>query len=161
MEITKDFIKFVAEVVALLVIFSVSLGEQGIISNTFNYMNFAEPIMLQNYISSSISAGSQTPGDYYSNVKTSSNLPHEVKLFYKDGKPYVNVIASSGFSRTNFVPNDPTPIITDCKVKEMDITLPEKAGQDVMVSKYTDSDGACTFYVTVGSGLAAFSEDNT
>ena len=40
-EITKDFIKFIAEVITLLIIFSVIFSPGGIASTTFNYFVFA------------------------------------------------------------------------------------------------------------------------
>ena len=47
-EITKDFIKFVAEVLILMVVLAVVFGEEGIASNTFYYLMYVEPILLQN-----------------------------------------------------------------------------------------------------------------
>lgn len=155
MEMVKDFLKFVAEVIALLLVFSVVFGQQGMASNTFNYLNFAEPILLQNHIASAISVGSQVPGEFYSNIKTTSGISHTITIFYKETKPYVSVVPpQDAFSRTTFVPTDPTPIITGCKISQQEIKLPEKAAQTVRVEK-TVKDGICYIFLKAGSGTTA------
>ena len=155
MEMTKDFVKFVAEVIALLLIFSVVFGQQGIASTTFNYLNFAEPILLQNYIATAISVGSQAPGEFYTSIKTTSGTSHTIKIFYQETKPYVSVVPpQDSFSKTTFVPTDATPIISDCRISEQEIKIPEKAAQRIMVEKKVQTNG-CFISIEVGSGTVA------
>jgi len=152
-EITKDFIKFVAEVIALLIIFSVVFSPEGIASNTFNYFVFAEPILLQNYIASAMTVGSQVRGEFYSDIKLTSGLPHTVKILFKGGIPYVNVIpVQEAFLKTKFTPIEPVPIITSCSISEQEIKLPKKAGQVLRVEKIFEN-GKCKLILTLEAGL--------
>ena len=152
-EITKDFIKFVAEVLVLLVIFSVVFSPEGIASGTFNYFVFAEPILLQNYIASALTVGSQTKGEFFSDIKLTSGLPHTIKIFFKDGIPYVSVIpAQEAFLKTEFSTIEPTPIITNCNILEQEIKLPQKTAQTVVIEK-TFVDDKCKLILTLGAGV--------
>jgi hypothetical protein len=150
-EIVKDFVKFIAEVVALLIIFSVLFGPKGMASNTFNYFTFAEPILIQNYISSAMSIASELPGEYTSVVKLTTDEPHTIRVFFQGGVPYVNVIpAIESFIKTDYATINPTPITTDCTVKEMTVTLPKKSAQKLTVEKYFVGD-KCILTLTSGA----------
>ena len=152
-EITKDFIKFVAEVFALLIIFSVVFSPEGIATSTFNYFVFAEPILLQNYIASAITVGSQANGDFYSSIKLTSGLPHTIKFFFNNGKPYVSVIPSQEvLSGTTYTDTEPTPIITNCGITKQEIKLPKRADQTLRIEKIVENNN-CRLILTVGSSV--------
>lgn len=151
-EITKDFIKFVGEAIVLLLIFSVVFSPEGMATSTFNYFVFAEPILLQNYIASAMTIGSQTKGEFSTNIKVTSGAPHTIKIFFQNGISYVSVIPAKGSSKTEFKPLEPTPIITSCSVKEQEIKLPEKTDQTVGVQKIIEN-GNCKLTLTVGIGI--------
>lgn len=154
-EITKDFIKFIAEVFALLLIFSVIFSPQGVATNTLNYFVFAEPILLQNYIASAMTIGSQVKGDFYSDIKLTSGLPHTIKIFFQGGIPYISVTpAQEVFMRTTFAKNNPTPIMTTCSVSEGEIKLPAKAGTTVIVEKTIENNN-CKLTLTLGAGVVS------
>lgn len=134
-EITEDFIRFVAEVIVLLIIFSVIFGEEGIASNTFNYLVFAEPILLQDYLSSALTIGSQAPGEFSSSVKTSGQ-PHTIEIYRRDGITYVHVIpAQEIYLKTKFVSIDPIPIATNCIIPDQTIKLQKNLIQTITVKK--------------------------
>jgi len=151
-EVTKDMIKFVAEVIVLLIIFSVVFSPEGIATNTFNYFVFAEPMLLQNYIASALTVGSQTKGEFSTNIKLTSGLPHTVKIFFKEGIPYVNVIpAEGGMLKTTFGSIDPTPIITSCTIHEQAVKLPKAPAQEIRIKKVFENE-KCELTVMVGTG---------
>lgn len=148
-EIVKDFIKFVAEVIALVVIFSAVFSPEGIATATFNYFVFAEPMMLQNYIASAMTLGSQSKGNFSSFVKVTSGLPHVIRIFLKNGITYVNVIpAQESFLKTSFSTPEPNSVITSCNVPEGEITLQKKLAQTITIEK-TQEDGKCEISLTV------------
>jgi len=147
-EITKDFIKFLAEVIALLIIFSVIFGEEGIASNTYNYFVYVEPILLQDYISSALTIGSQALGNFSSSVKTSGQ-PHTINIYTENGITYVNVIpAEEVYLKTKFASIDPIPIETNCNIPSQIIRLKENLIQTITVKKTLEEDG-CKLTVIV------------
>jgi hypothetical protein len=148
MKITADFIKFVAEVIILIMLLSVVFGEEGIASNTYNYMTFAEPKMLQDYISSAFTAGGQAVGDFSVNVKTTGQ-PHKIDVYYENGIAYVHVTpAIKTYLKTTYAAIDPEPIATDCYVKEKSLQLPDKLIITITVKKTFEA-GRCILDVTI------------
>jgi hypothetical protein len=153
-EIIKDFVKFVAEVLTLIIVFSVVLSPEGIATNTFNYFTYAEPIMLQNFISTAIKVGSQTEGNFSSLVKLTSGMPHVIKTFHEGGYPYVSVIPSQEvFLKTKYSAIDPTLIVTNCEIADQEIQLSNRVAQTVTVEKIVEN-GVCKIGLTVGIGTA-------
>lgn len=151
-EITKDFIKFVAEVIVLVLVFSVVFSPEGIASNTFNYFVYAEPILLQNYISTAITVGSQVEGNFSSTVKVTSGLTHSIKISSSNGLPYINVVPSSQvFMKTTYSKIDPTLIITNCTVPEQEVMLSTGLAEDVTVEKIS-TDKGCMVNIVAGTG---------
>lgn len=150
MEITENFIKFVGEVIVLLVIFSVLFGSSGIASNTYNYLSYAEPLMLQNYISAALTAGGQAVGDFSLEIQTTGQ-PHLIKI-YEDantGIEYIQVIpATRTYLKTDFSDIKPEAIATDCYVYQEDIQLDNKITQTIRVRK-TVENGRCILRVSV------------
>jgi hypothetical protein len=147
MQITADFLKFVGEVIILIMILSVVFGEEGIASNTYNYISFAEPKLIQDYVSSAFTAGGQAVGDFSVNVKTTGQ-PHKIDIYYTDGIAYVHVTpATKSYLKTKFAAIDPDPVATDCYVKEKSIQLPDKIIVTIVVRKTFEA-GRCVLDVT-------------
>jgi hypothetical protein len=132
-EFAKDFIKFVVGAVIVLMIFTVVFGDQGVVSNTINFMTYVEPILLQDYISSALTVASYAPGDYTSNVKT-SGYQLTIKIYKEDGTAYVSVVPSQENPiKTKFAKIEPTPILVDCSLLHQTIEL--KESQTLTVEK--------------------------
>lgn len=150
-EITKDFIKFVAEVVVFLMIISAVFSPEGIASTTVNYMTFAEPIMLQNYIATAFTSASQSPGEFYSTIKTSGD-PHIIRIFESNRTHYVNAVPSSKtFTKTTFSALNPVPFLTNCIINPQEIKLKSKLDQSIRIVKKIDyTSGVCTLSIEVG-----------
>jgi hypothetical protein len=142
----KDYIKLIAEVIVLLMIFSVVFGEEGIASTTYNYLVFVEPTLLQDFIASSIIAGSQAPGEFSSTFSTTGQ-PHTIKVFEENGINYVQVIpAEEVYLRTQYYTLDPSPVKTECTVQEKTIELQRDIKGSIIVRKVMDN-GSCKIYV--------------
>lgn len=137
-EITKDFIKFIAQVILLLVIFSVVFDpERGIVANTFNYLIYAEPILLQDHISTAITTASHTPGEFSTSFKT-TGIPYIIKIYKEDDKPYVSIdltLVQQQLLSTRFAVLEPIPILTDCNISDQKITLERNLIQTITVKK--------------------------
>jgi len=141
-EITKDFIRFVIGVIILLLIFSVLFGEYGIASETFNYLVYVEPILLQDWLSSALTLGSHSPGEFLSTIKTTGQ-PHKIKIYTTPNDiVYVSVIpAQETYLKTKFASIDPTPIITNCTISDIDKKLQRGLVGTIIVKKNTTIDG--------------------
>jgi hypothetical protein len=147
-EITKDFIKFLAEVIIFLMIIAAVFSPEGIASNTFNYMVFAEPILLQNYIATTFTVASQAPGEFSSSIKTSGEA-HIIKIYEKDDINYVNVIPSTTFVKTEFQALEPVPFITDCEIPTQTVKLQSKLHNVVRIKKIVNPDGSCKLFIEI------------
>lgn len=147
MEITKDFIKFLAEVIVTLMIFSVVFGEEGIASNTYNYMAYAEHIIMQDYLSTAFTVGSQAPGEFSASIKTSGQ-PYTIKVYNENGQDYVYVEPKGEvYLRTKYARIEPVPIITDCKVMQTELKISESLIQTLVVRKNIQ-EGICVLSLT-------------
>jgi len=148
----KDYIKIIGEVIVLLTIFSVVFGEEGIASNTYNYLVFVEPTILQDFITSAINVGSRAPGEF-SSTFTSSGQPHTIKIFEDGGIYYVQVIpAEEIYQRTKFHDMDPSPVISDCIIQEKTIELQKDLTASIIVRKKLQDD-SCFVYVETSSEI--------
>lgn len=135
-EFAKDFIKFVVGAVIVLMIFTVVFGDQGVVSNTINFMTYVEPILLQDYISSALTVASYTPGEYTSNVKT-SGYQLTIEIYEEGGVTYVSVVPSQENPiKTKFAQILPTPILVNCSLPHQTIEL--KESQTLTIQKIND-----------------------
>ncbi len=147
-EITKDFIKFIAEVIILLIIFSVIFGEEGIAQNTYNYMIFAEPMLLQNYIYTAVEIASEMPGNFESEIRTSGE-PYIIKIYYTD-VPYIEVLPpEEKYLKTEFAKIEPTALLTNCIVHKNTIKLKEGLVQNIEIKKI-QKENTCEIFICVG-----------
>ncbi len=147
-EITTKFIKFVAEVIVILFIFIVVFSDQGIASNTFNYYAYAEPILLQNQLSTALTVGSYVPGDFEISIDTTGS-PHIIKIYSENGKKYVLVTpAQESFLKTKFATIKETPFATTCSIPDQTIEMKQDLTKKVVVKK-TIQENDCELEVIV------------
>ena len=142
-EITKDFIKFVAEVIVLLLIVVVLFGEEGIASNTFYYLIYVEPILLQNWLASSLSIGSFAPGEFTASTETTGQA-YTVMLYEEDGTNYVHVIPPEDYYlKAKFALIEPTAFASNCRIYNQEVKFTRGMRQTVTVKKTISPDGSC------------------
>lgn len=146
-EITKDLIKFMVEVIILLLVFSIVFDpERGIVSGVFNYIAYAEPILLQNYISSSIVAASDVEGEFITEVIT-SGYPYIVEIYTTD-KTYISVKPiEEELLSTKFYNLQPTPSISKCYIPNEKIKIKEGVRSKLYIIKKEDDEG-CKIYIS-------------
>ncbi|MEM3609833.1 MAG: hypothetical protein QW076_02920 [Candidatus Anstonellales archaeon] len=149
-EITKDFIKFVVEIIILIMVLAVVFSPEGIASQTFYYLIFSEPILLENYISTTLSVADQTPGEFSSTIKTLGE-PYNIKIYKEDEVFYVLVHAvTRPYQRAIYTGIKPVPIIrSNCVLKEKIIALNRTVGQAIKIKKVFDENGDCELKVFV------------
>lgn len=144
----KDFIKFVAGVLVILMIFIVIFTPEGIASNTFNYMTYAEPILLQDWLSTAITVGSNSPGEFITSIRTSGN-PYTISIYKRDNTPYINILLpQEEFLKTKFAKVEPVPVITDCEISDQTIELKKNLVQTITVRKFI-KDSSCVITVNI------------
>ena len=150
-KVTKEIIKFTAEVIILLLVLAVVFDpENGILIYTFNYLTYAEPLLLQHYIASLISTASNTEGEYFSTVKITGN-PYELD-FYKSGpyEAYVGINTApvqQYLIKTNWEKLDPLPVMTKCSFAQQYVKLQKTLSQVLYVQKKIEN-GNCVFYIS-------------
>jgi len=126
-ELIKDLIKFVSGVIILLMIFTVIFSPEGIASNTFNYLAFVEPILLQDYISTALSVGSYSSGEFSTSIQTTGQS-HKVEIYTINDVTYVHAIPSTEtYLKTKFASLNPTPVIVKCAIQNQTIQLPKES----------------------------------
>lgn len=151
-ELTKDFLKFVMEVILFVIILATLFSDQGMASNTFNYLSFVEPILLQNWIASTIATGSTAPGDFISTSKTTGQ-PFTIIISVKDGMSYVEVDPpdTAVYTKTKFASIGQTPFVSECKVPDITIKLQKNLIQTVVIKKVLNPDGTCSMEISAPS----------
>jgi hypothetical protein len=152
-EVVKDFIKFIAEVIFLLAVFSIIFDpEKGIVSNTFNILNYAEPILLQNYLSSAIRTASYTPGNVSISIRT-SGLPYIINMYKENDIMYLLIDMSEvnkNLLKTKFADLTPTTIISDCIISEQKVRFEKGITQTVTMEKIDCLNNPCKIRVCAG-----------
>lgn len=148
-ELTKDFLKFVMEVVLFIIVLATLFSDQGIASNTFNYMMYVEPILLQNWISSAITVGSSSPGDFTATTKTTGQ-PYTINLTKENGEYYIWVQPQLiiGEVPTKFAQTQKTPIVASCSIPQVSISLKRNIVQTIVVKKVFSADGSCSMEIS-------------
>jgi hypothetical protein len=147
----KDFIKFIAEVLVILMIFMVVFTPEGIASNTYNFLTYAEPILLQDWLSTAITVGSNSPGEFFTTIKTSGN-PYTIKIYTTD-ITYVSVIPSQeSYMKTTYASLEPVPVVTNCIINDKEIKLQKNLIQIITVRKIVN-DSTCIIYVNTTEKL--------
>jgi len=142
---TENFIRFVAGVIVILILFLAIFTPEGIATNTYNYLTFIEPILLQDWLSTAVTVGSHVPGEFIASIKTSGN-PHTIKI-YTTNVTYVKVVPpQETYLKTKFATTEPAPVITNCEVPQIEIKLKQNIVQTIYVKKYME-DGKCIIAV--------------
>ncbi|MFH1474110.1 MAG: hypothetical protein ABIE55_04460 [Candidatus Aenigmatarchaeota archaeon] len=158
-EITKDFLKFVAEVIVLLVILVTLFGQEGIASNTFYYLMFVEPILLQNWLTSSMSIGSFAPGEFVASTETTGQA-YTISVYEEDGVNYVHIIPPGDYYlKAKFATIEPTAFASDCEIYEQEIKLKRGLKQTITVKKIERSDGTC--FLSIGAPTPEYPKAET
>jgi hypothetical protein len=146
-ELTKDFLKFVMEVILFLVVLVAVFSEDGIASNTFSYLTYVEPYLLQNWISSAMTVGSSSPGEFTTTTKTTGQ-PFTIKLFNEEGVSYVLVQPPDEiYIQAKFATMEKTPFVSDCDFTEQEIKLKKNIIQSIIIEKVLNEDG-CSMMIT-------------
>jgi hypothetical protein len=147
-ELIKDFEKFVMEVILFLIVLVTIFSDQGIAVNTFQYLTFVEPILLQNWLSTALTIGSSAPGEFITTTKTTGQ-PFTIKIFNEDGVMYVLVEPPSEFYiRAKFATIEKTPLISNCSIAEQEIKLKKNLIQSIVVKKTLNENG-CSMIISV------------
>jgi len=150
-ELTKDFLKFVMEVILIIAVLATLFSEEGIAANTFSYLTFVDPILLQNWLSSALSTGSFAPGEITTSTKTTGQ-PFTIKIFKEDDVMYVLVEPPQEFyMKTKFGTIEKTPIVSNCTIPEQEIKLKKNLIQSIIVKKVF-TEGGCTMEVSAPGG---------
>jgi len=146
-EINKDFMKFVVEVIMILIVLAALFGEEGIASNTFYYLLYAEPILLQNWLVSSISVGSYSPGDFIISTQTTGQA-YTIKIYKEGPTTFLHVIPPADYNlQAKFATIKPSPLLSNCRIFEQEIKLKKGIKQTITVRKIINADGKCNVYV--------------
>jgi hypothetical protein len=149
----KDFIRFVAGVIVALMIFMVVFAPEGIASNTFNYLTYAEPILLQDWLSTAMTVGTNSPGEFVTSIRTSGN-PYTIEIYKTADTPYISILLpQEEYLKTKFAKVEPIPVITDCEITDQRIELQKNLVQTITVRKFI-KDSSCIINVTT-SGITA------
>ena len=145
-ELIKDFIKFVSEVILILVILSITFSDQGIISNTFNFLVYAEPILIQNYLATTLTAADYAPGDFTSSIQISGS-PHIITIRNENGIVSVQVTPRElPTLNTRYARIEKTDIMVSCSIEPVEITLQKDVSKQITVQKRIE-DGLCRLEV--------------
>ena len=151
-ETTKDIIKFVAEAILVLMIFAVLFTEGGIIMGTYDYMQYAEPITLQDGITRAITTANYAPG-YFKIKVESSGKPHTLRI-EKDADEFytVSVVpAQASEMKTKFVSTDPHRLFITCDIEDTVESLGNIHA--VFVTKEVTDDGCEITFAMSGAGV--------
>jgi len=144
----KFYIKFVGTLIIFLILFMVFVSDVGIASNTFNYLTYAEPIVLQDFIASALIVGGTAPGEFSSSVKTSGQA-HIIEILTNRDNNIIYVSVKppqESYMKTKFATIDPTPIVTNCIIPDQTIKLQKNLIQTITIKK-TSLDGDCKLFV--------------
>src|SRR3990172_1978816 len=116
-ELIKDFIKFVSEVILILVFLALTFSDQGIIANTFNFLVYAEPILIQNHLATALTAADYAPGEFTSSVQISGS-PHIITISNEGGVVYVQVTPRElSTLNTKYARVEKIPIMIHCSIE--------------------------------------------
>jgi len=151
-EITKDFIKFFAEMILFVIVVSVAFDpENGIIVKTFNYLSYAEPILLQNHIATAISTASGLDGDFLTTL-TTSGYPYVIEIYEQSDGKYVSIKpAENELLRTKFSSLKPTPFSSSCSVPYKKVSLKKDIITNIKIKKIitNENNGDCEIMVSL------------
>jgi hypothetical protein len=159
-ELTKDFLKFVMEVILFLVVLVAVFSEDGIASNTFSYLTYVEPMLLQNWISSAMTVGSSSPGEFTTTTRTTGQ-PFTIKIFNEDGISYVLVQPPAEiYMQAKFATLEKTPFVSDCEFLEQEIKLKKNIIQNIIIEKVLNEEG-CSMVISVPEESVVVGQDIT
>jgi hypothetical protein len=137
-ELPKDFLKFVSEVILLLIILIALFGGSGMFSNTISYTDYAEPIRLQSVVAKYITVGSYMPGEFTATLNVNKNIVF--KFTKEEDINYLNIDPEKSTLKTDFVGIKKIPIPTICTIEPETFTI-EETPATITVSKTETQDG--------------------
>jgi len=136
-EIPKNFIKFISEVVLVLVILITVFGGNGVLSNTASHISFLEPILLQNAMAKDITVASYLPGDF--KVTLEAKDKHKIEFTKEQDIYLLNIIpAQESMIKTDYVKIEKIPLLTKCTITPETI---EETGTIITIHKFIDNKG--------------------
>jgi hypothetical protein len=148
-KLTADFIKFIAETILLLAVYATVFDPaNGIITNSYFYLSYAEPITLLNHISTAMTTAGYIPGEFTTSFKT-SGIPYIINIYEEDENTYAALdlsIVEEEFINTKFGEIKPVPVVSDCQIREQKIILEEGLEQKVTIKKTIVGD-TCEVFV--------------
>jgi len=122
-EIVKDFIKFVAEVILVILILATLFGDNGVISNTANFLTYAEPTLIKDYLATALTVGGYAPGKFSSTLNTSGRA-YDIKLYKDNNVQMVFVdVNEKNLINTQFSKLTPSKILVNCVIDDQTIHI--------------------------------------
>jgi hypothetical protein len=134
----------------ILLVLTVAVDPQkGILADSYNYVTYSEPYLLQSYLAETISAASNTPGEFTSVVRTTGQ-PYDLEFSKVGDVGYVSI----GMSKVNeYLPNvkfdeiDPMSVLTKCSFGTTTLQLQKQLSQIIFVQKKEEGND-CIIYFT-------------
>ena len=142
----NNFLKFIAEVALALIFIFVVISPDGIVSNVFNYLNYIEPIILQDQLTTAINVADYSPGEFYTLIK-SKGFEENITIFKTDDRYFISVEpVQKSLIRTNFARLIPSTLYLNCELIQKQFIIKEQIEKRIIVKKTVD-DG-CKINVT-------------
>ena len=141
--VSAVYVKIIGQLLLSLLILYVAFGDEGVVSNTALYFSQLEPIMMQNFLVSSLTVGAEAPGVFSSAFETSGS-PHKIIVTTEDDIKYLKVEpAKSVALKAKYKEHKRAELsLGNCILEDKIILLATKA-QTVTVSKIISSTGKC------------------
>lgn len=149
-KIPMSYIKLVGELIVALMILYVVLAPEGIVANTALYLAYAEPVLVQQFVSSTATIAGWAPGDFFASMKTTGHTHQIVISSDSAGHRLVSVKPETEtMLHTKWEPQAPTAFMTGgCSIPDGTITLKTGLEQTVTVKKTIASSG-CSLAIEV------------
>ncbi|MBU3904565.1 MAG: hypothetical protein KJ906_00240 [Nanoarchaeota archaeon] len=124
-ETTKDIIKLLAEAILVLMIFAILFTQNGIIMGTYDYMQYAEPIILQDSIKVALTTANDAPGYFKIKIESSGkNHKLQIEKDLETDYYYLHIAPSQAAEmKTKFASAEPTELSLACEIEDLDIQL--------------------------------------
>lgn len=141
--VAEVYIKIIGQLILSMLIIYIAFGDEGIVSNTTVYISRLEPIIMQNFLVSSLVVGAETPGYFSSSFETSGD-PHKILVSAEDEIKYLKVEPAKSISfNTKFKDHTRAELsIGNCIISNEYIQL-KPVKQTVTVSKMVNANGEC------------------
>ena len=124
-ETSKDMIKLVGQAIIFLMILVVLFSPDGMVMGTYDYLQYTEPLILQDALARAITTSSYSP-DFFEIQIESTGKAHQLIIEKNEGIYSIHVIPSQKTEvKTKYMEADPFDLSTECTVQEVDTNLGE------------------------------------